>query len=198
MLLTNQSLASLPMQTQASTSTMPPDSFQPHRGQPQAPSHALARVGLEKRVTQGQGRELGSGQRSPCRKEGSYLPKLLPPLSRPTAVSVYRKVISGSSPAQVHIQEWVGVGGNRYVFIRAREEPAHSCCIFFQDTGRVVTPWGGCHSPCCQGNTNSLKVSLPVTGVLSPQVRPEEEEEEEKQCAADPLKAHPEFLSLQD
>lgn len=36
MLLTSQSLASLPMQTQASTSTMPPDSFKPHCGQPLA------------------------------------------------------------------------------------------------------------------------------------------------------------------
>lgn len=37
MLLTSQSLASLPMQTQAFTSTMPPNSFKPHCGQPQAP-----------------------------------------------------------------------------------------------------------------------------------------------------------------
>lgn len=36
MLLTSQSLASLPMQTQASTSTMPPDPFKPHCGQPPA------------------------------------------------------------------------------------------------------------------------------------------------------------------
>ena len=36
MLLTSQSLASLPMQTQASTSTVPPNSFKPHCGQPLA------------------------------------------------------------------------------------------------------------------------------------------------------------------
>lgn len=81
------------------------------------------------------------------------------------------------------------------MFIHACAERAHSCCILFQDTRRLVTPWGGCQSPCCQGNTNSLNVSLPVTGVLSPQVRPEEEEEE-KHRAADPLKAHPESLAL--
>lgn len=77
------------------------------------------------------------------------------------------------------------------------QKGTHSCCILFQDTGRVVTPWGCCQSLCCQGNTNSLNVSLPVTGALSPQVRPEEEEEE-KQCAADPLNAHPESVALED
>lgn len=88
--------------------------------------------------------------------------------------------------------------GQIYVHMyTCRRGPTADVSILFQDTGRVVTPWGGCQSLCCQGNTNSLNVSLPVTGVLSPQVRPEEEEEE-KQRAADPLNAHPECLALDD
>lgn len=190
MLLTSQSPASLPMQTQASTSTMPPDSFQPHCGQPQAPSHPLAQVGLESDSRQ-PGGELGAGQ-STCWKVLSF------PLSPDPQLSLFIGKLSlvPGLPRYTFRRGW-GWGGDRYVFTCAQAEWAHSCCIFFQDTGRVVTPWGGCQSPCCQGNTNSLNVSLPVTGVLSPHVRPEEEEEE-KQCAADPLKAHPGFLALQD
>lgn len=195
MLLTSQSLASLPMQTQASTSTMPPDSFQPHCGQPQAPSHPLAWVGLESDSRQ-PGGEQGSGHRSPCWKEGSYLISF--PVSPDPQLSLFiGKLSLVPGLPRYTFRSGRGWSGDRYVFICAHAEWAHSCCIFFQDTGRVVTPWGGCQSPCCQGNTNSLNVSFPVTGVLSPQVRPEEEEEE-KQCAADPLKAHPEFLALQD
>lgn len=80
------------------------------------------------------------------------------------------------------------------MFTCVHVELARSCCILFLDTGGVVTPWGSCQSLCRQGNTNSLNVSFLVTGVLSPQVRPEEEQ---TQCAADPLKAYPIFLPLE-
>lgn len=64
------------------------------------------------------------------------------------------------------------------MYLHAHAGPS-SCCILFQDR-RVVTP-GATVSHCTLGGTNSLNVSLPCHGGLSPRVRPGEEEAKEEE-----------------
>lgn len=71
MLLTSQSLVSLPMQTQASTSTMSPDSSKPHCGQPLASLPST----WPKLCAEGYLRRPGRGLRLAAQTRGTLLPK---------------------------------------------------------------------------------------------------------------------------
>lgn len=126
MLLTSQSLASLPMQTQASTSTMPPDFFQPHCGQPQAPSRPPGSGwSCEERAPKVTRWRAEARPEKPLQEGRSY-PNSFP---SPQAHSCLCSVISGSSPAQVHIQE----GGAQTCVYKCTQRAWPHCYILFQD-----------------------------------------------------------------